>query len=59
MVENTKNTIISILKNNKELKKTDLKILRSISKKFPFFTPVKSCHLFYQKNIKLLIILKF
>ena len=32
MVENTKNTIISILKNNKELKKTDLKILRSISK---------------------------
>ena len=52
MVENTKNTIISILKNNKELKKTDLKILRSISKKFPFFTPSKVLSLVLSKKYK-------
>ena len=50
MVKNTKNTIINILKNNKELNKTDLKVLKSISKKFPFFTPSKVLSLFYQKK---------
>ena len=49
MVENTKNTIINILKNNKELNKTDLKILKSISKKFPFFTPSKVLSCFIKK----------
>ena len=52
MVENTKNTIISILKNKRELKKTDLKILKSISKKFPYFTPSKVLSLLLAKKYK-------
>ena len=52
MVENTKNTIISVLKNKRGLKKTDLKILRSISKKFPFFTPSKVLSLVLAKKYK-------
>ena len=41
MVDNTKKTIKSILNRNKDLKKSDLKILNSISKRFPFFIPSK------------------
>ena len=52
MVENTKNTIISILKNKRELKKTDLKILKSISKKFPYFTPSRVLSLVLAKKFK-------
>ena len=52
MVENTKNTIISLLKNKRELKKTDLKILKSISKKFPYFTPSKVLSLVLAKKFK-------
>ena len=52
MVENTKNTIISILKNKRELKKIDLKILKSISKKFPFFNPSKVLSLVLAKKYK-------
>ena len=52
MVENTKNTIISILNNKRELKKTDLKILKSISKKFPYFTPSRVLSLVLAKKFK-------
>ena len=41
MVDNTKKSIKSILKRDGDLKKSDLKILKSISKKFPFFIPSK------------------
>ena len=52
MVNNTKNTVLNILKNNKELNKTDLKVLKSISKKFPFFTPSKVLSLLLAKKYK-------
>ncbi len=52
MVENRKNTIISILKNKRELKKTDLRILKSISKKFPYFTPSKVLSIVLAKKYK-------
>ena len=52
MVEKTKNTIISILNNKRELKKTDLKILKSISKKFPYFTPSRVLSLVLAKKFK-------
>ena len=52
MVNNTKNTVLNILKNNKELNKTDLKVLKSISKKFPFFTPSKVLCLLLAKKYK-------
>ena len=55
MVNNTKNTVLNILKNNKELNKTDLKVLKSISKKFPFFTPSKVLSLLLAKKYKNLI----
>ena len=41
MVDNTKKAIKSILNRNKDFKKSDLKILKSISKRFPFFIPSK------------------
>ena len=41
MVDNTKKSIKSILKRDGDLKKSDLKILKSISKRFPFFIPSK------------------
>ena len=50
MVNNTKNTVLNILKNNKELNKTDLKVLKRISKKFPFFTPIKVLSLLLAKK---------
>ena len=40
------------IKNNKELNKTDLKVLKSISKKFPFFTPSKVLSLLLAKKYK-------
>ena len=44
--------VLNILKNNKELNKTDLKVLKSISKKFPFFTPSKVLYLLLAKKYK-------
>ena len=52
MVEKTKNNIISLLNNEGELKKTDLRILKSISKKFPYFTPSRVLSLVLAKKFK-------
>jgi len=52
MVNNTKNTVLNILKNKRELNKTDLKVLKSISKKFPFFAPSKVLSLLLAKKYK-------
>ena len=41
MVDNTKKGIKSILKRDSDLKKSDLKILKSISERYPFFIPSK------------------
>ena len=58
MVEKTKNSIISILNNEGELKKSDLKILKSISKKFPYFAPSKVLSLVLAKKYKSIDYLK-
>ena len=51
MVENIKTSLIKIL-NNKELKKGDLKLLKSISKKFPYFIAIKVLKLVLAKKHK-------
>ena len=50
MVENSKQSIIKLLLNNKELKKNDMKLLKKVSKKFPFFLPVKVLKLVLAKK---------
>ena len=50
MVENSKQSIIKLLRNNKELKKNDMKLLKKVSKKFPFFLPVKVLKLVLAKK---------
>ena len=50
MVENSKQSIIKLLRNNKELKKNDMKLLKKVSKKFPFFLPVKVLKLVLSKK---------
>ena len=50
MVENSKQSIIKLLLNNKELKKNDMKLLKKVSKKFPFFLPVKVLKLVLSKK---------
>ena len=52
MVDNTKKAIKSILNRNKDLKKSDLKILKSISKRFPFFIPSKVLSVVIAKKYK-------
>ncbi len=50
MVEKSKQSIIKLLRNNKELKKNDMKLLKKVSKKFPFFLPVKVLKLVLAKK---------
>ena len=50
MVENSKQSILKLLRNNKELKKNDMKLLKKVSKKFPFFLPVKVLKLVLAKK---------
>tara|TARA_B100001093_G_scaffold195120_1_gene187572 strand:+ start:4893 stop:5501 length:609 start_codon:yes stop_codon:yes gene_type:complete len=50
MVENSKKSVIKLLRNNKDLRKNDMKLLKKVSKKFPFFLPVKILKLFLAKK---------
>ena len=50
MVENSKQSIIKLLRNNKELRKNDMKLLKKVSRKFPFFLPVKVLKLVLAKK---------
>ncbi len=50
MVENSKKYIIDLLCNNEDLKKNDMKLLKKVSKKFPFFLPLKILKLVLAKK---------